>query len=485
MSTNLDTPASYDYVKDSKLLDELETYYSYVLDNISLNQADPVSAAVSFFNNSGKIFVDPQKQGRTRIYITRPNLNLRTIGNIERSRVLSYASSSKLGTTLARFLMFPEIVKNISVGGLYDPDNEEQSLTWGNLGIIKGTAWDGLVGGRGKLPPGNKTHSALEEDELESIGASFPIEKTPFIPVLSNLCTESSGGKDVILETEQTDQNFSGNHLVYGSGINESRGPGEITLTFDDIYGSPVFYIILMWVYYIHYVAKGICNPEREYIVNRIIDYTCSIYVFTLDTDQRTIIRATRYTGAFPKMIPFANIMHSKEIDIQALSKLSIPFQYNHACPMDPILFREFNMIAECALTCRSGKGSPNNLYGVTGDRVLSPAKFFYGMDHIITEQDALYFRNTYNPPKIPAKILKARYGFERANDIDIYGSVNGLNASKLFGDTTDIDYNKPTSFDGLAAFDRSQLGEYHGNTGDIYNYRSPYIVDENKLMYL
>ena len=38
---------------------------------------------------------------------------------------------------------------------------------------------------------------------------------------------------------------------------------------------------------------------------------------------------------------------------------------------------------------------------------------------------------------------------------------------------------------DGLTAFDRSQLGEYHGNTGDIYNYRSPYIVDENKLMYL
>ena len=79
---SVETPTSYDYVKDSKLLDELETYYSYVLDNIGLNQADPVSSAVSFFNNSGKIFVDPQKQGRTRIYITRPNLNLRTVGNI-------------------------------------------------------------------------------------------------------------------------------------------------------------------------------------------------------------------------------------------------------------------------------------------------------------------------------------------------------------------------------------------------------------------
>jgi len=480
MSTK--TPTSYDYVTDSKLLDELETYYSYVLDNISLNTADPISAAVSFFNNSGKIFADPQKQGRTRIYITRPNLNLRTVGNVERSRVLSYASSSKLGTTLARFLMYPQIVENISVGGLYK--RSDTRLTWKDLKVLKGTAWDDLVGGRGRLPPG-ATKRDEDNSSLEALGLSFPIEKTPFIPVLSNLCTESSGGKDVLLETEQTDQNFSGNNLVYGSGINESRGPGEITLTFDDIYGSPVFWIILMWVYYIHYVAKGICNPEREYIVNRIIDYTCSIYVFTLDTDQKTIIRATRYTGSFPKMIPFANIMHSKEIDIQALSKLSIPFQYNHACPMDPILYREFNMIAECALTCRPGTGNPRNEYGVTGVRSTTADMFFYGQNHTITEREALYFRNTFNPPMIPEKLLKPRYNFDRANDIEKYSSVNGFNSDKLFGDTSDIDFGQPTSIGGLKAFSHPQLGEYQGNLGDIYNYRSPYIVDGNKLMYL
>lgn len=479
---SVETPTSYDYVKDSKLLDELETYYSYVLDNIGLNQADPVSSAVSFFNNSGKIFVDPQKQGRTRIYITRPNLNLRTVGNIERSRVLSYASSSKLGTTLARFLMYPKIVENIAIGGLYKqkPKDDLEKLSWGELGVLKGTAWDGLVGGRGSIPgPGEN------ETYIEEIGLSYPIEQTPFIPVLSNLCTESSGGKDVILETEQTDANFSGNHLVYGSGINESRGPGEITLTFEDIYGSPVFYLILMWVYYIHYVAKGVCHPERNYIVNRIIDYTCSIYIFTLDTDQKTIIRATRYTGAFPKMIPFANIMHTKDIDIQALSKLSIPFQYNHACPMDPILFREFNMIAECALTCRTGNGDPLNPYGVGNGREKTADALFYAMNHMITEKEALFFRNSYNPRMVPNKLLNPKLDIDRANDIDRYSSVTGLNADKLFGDTSDIDFNKPTDLKGLKAFEQSQVGDYFGNVGDIYNYRSPYIVDGNKLMYL
>ena len=475
------TPASYDYSVDSKLLDELETYMSYVLDAASLNVADPISANVGFFNNSGKVFADPQKQGRTRIYITRPNLNLRSIGNVERSRILSYATSSRLGCTLARFLMYPSIVENISIGGLYKQKaaNDNENLTYKSCGILKGTAWDGYVGGKGALK-GRGSEEAIETD-----GYSYAIDKTPFIPVLANLCTETSGGKDIILETESTDANFSGNHLVYGSGINESRGPGEITLNFEDIYGSPAFYMILMWVYYIHYVAKGICNPEQAYIVNRIIDYTCSIYIFTLDTDQKTIIRATRYTGAFPKMIPFANIMHSKEIDIQALSKFSIPFQYNHACPMDPILFREFNMIAECALTCRTGEGSTLNEYGIDEDRTKGADYFFFGRNHIITEKEALYFRNTWNPPKVPTKLLTPSYGFERATDQERYATEAGLDADKLFGDTSDVDFGKRTSLAGFNDFQESQIGSYRGNLGDVYNYRSPYIVDGNKLMYL
>jgi hypothetical protein len=478
------TPASYDYVKNAELLDELETYYSYVLDNIGLNVADPVSANIGFFNNSGKVFADPQKSGRTRVYITRPNLNLRNVANVERSRILSYASSSVLGTTLARFLMYPSFVKDISIGGCYkreasSPDKE--NLTYGRLGILKGTAWDGMVGGKGDLPnaPGSK------EDRLEDEKLSYVIDKTPFIPVLGNLCSETSGGKDIILETEQTDSNFSGNHLVYASGINESRGPGEITLSFEDIYGSPAFYIILMWVYYMHYVAKGVCNPEIKYIINRILDYTCSIYVFTLDTDQKTIIRGTRYTGAFPKMIPFANIMHSKDIDIQALSKFSIPFQYNMASPMDPAIFREFNMISECTLVHRGGEGSEMNEFGVVGERCKSADLFFYGRNHIITEREALFFRNTFNPPKVPSKLLRPRYDIDRANDIDQYSAYDGFDSSKLFGDTSNIDEDKPTSMGGLKSFSEQKVGMYHGYLGDIYNYRSPYIADGNKLMYL
>ena len=486
---------SYKYTEDSSLLNEMETLYSYILDDMNLNVAEPTPANIGFFNHSGKIFTDPQKVGRTRIFMTRPNMNFRNEGNIEKCRILNYAIANKIGTTVSRFLMYPDIVNNISYGGLYLKNTEGNNvLTYKTMQTLVGTAWDGRVGPFGKLPSGEKlskegligaVQNATEDDIVKS-GYSYEIDRTPFIPLVSNLCTECSNGKDIVLETEQTDQNFSGNSLIYGSGINESRGPGEITLNFEDIYGSPVFYMILLWVYYIHYVAKGICTPELNYVCNRIIDYTCSIYVFMLDTDQETIIRATRFTGAFPKSIPFASIMHSKDIDIQSLSKLAIPFQYNFASPMDPILYREFNMIAECALTDRSGYGQINSDYGITDpNRVRDAARFFFGRNHVLTKKEALYFRNTWLPDKVPEKLYKQKMDIPRANDMFPYQGYSGLDADKLFGDTSNIDNGQQQFLAGKDSFSNSQLGLYKGNLGDIYNYRIPYIVDGNRLMYL
>lgn len=486
------------YTPNDSLLNEMETLYSYILDNIGLNQADPIAAAICYFNHSGRIYPDPPKVGRTRIFMTRPNLNLRSPGNIDRCRILSYATANKIGTTVARFLMYPSIVNHISFGGLYC-DTEKLNCTWKDTGTMVGTAWDGCVGRIGVRPSSDERsrynikmglygNMGNSEDVIAQTGYSYHIDETPFIPLVSNLCTDSGSGKDIVLETEQTDPNFSGNHLVYGSGINESKGPGEITLSFEDIYGSPMFYMILLWVYYIHYVAKGICNPEQGYIVNRIIDYTCSIYIFMLDTDQKTIVRATKYTGCFPKSIPFGNIMHSKEIDFQSLAKISVPFQYNFCSAMDPLIFREFNMIAECALTNRPGSGGYNSDYDIDEsrkDEIISSSKFFYGKNHNLSLKDALYFRNTWLPTSVPLKLLNPQIAIGRATDIEPYNSYTGMDANKLFGDTSDIDQGKNLNLGGHQAFEHYQIGDYRGYLGDVINYRTPYIVDGNKLMYL
>ena len=46
------TPKSLQYTINNELLDELETMYSYVLDNMSMNVADPVASNIGFFNQN-------------------------------------------------------------------------------------------------------------------------------------------------------------------------------------------------------------------------------------------------------------------------------------------------------------------------------------------------------------------------------------------------------------------------------------------------
>ena len=495
---------SIGYKPDTSLLNELETYYSYVLDNMAMNYADPVSANVGFLNNSGKFWTDPQKVGRTFVYITRPNLNLRSRGNIARCRILQYTCGNKLGITANRFLMYPDIVKYINYSGVPE-------LNYVRTGALVGTADDTIIGEYGRIDPNNgETNPGVEKT-----GHSYPIGKTPFNAVLSNFCTETSGGRDIVLNTEQTDQNFTGNYTIYASGINETRGPGELTLTFNDPYGSPVFLQMLTWVFYMHNVAKGVIVPEMAYGLNRILDYTCSIYVFMLDTDHKTIIRWNKYTGCFPVQAPMGNIMHGTEsLDTHGLEKLSIPFKYNFESPMDPAVLAEFNMISECALCSRHIKKGGSNLdYGVDlgedperpnfdpvdsafyNRHVTSPIEWFRGMNHYLTYKEALYFRNTWCPDEVPGKLLNPKNSYDRMTEIYTPGTVDGYwgpengNVGGVYGDERWIDDGAVNIENGMkptkTAFASWQLGNYFGKMGSTYYNRHPYVVEGNTLMFL
>lgn len=493
------------YKPDSALLDEIETYYSYVLDSMHMNYADPISANVGFLNNSGKQWTDPQRVGRTFIYVTRPNLNLRSQANINRGRILQYVTNSKLGITCSRFLMYPDIVKNINYSGFTD-------LSYKHTGALIGTVGDGKIGDLG---------SSKDESKIVTSGLSYPIQRTVFIPAISNFCTECSGGKDSVISTEQTDQNFNGNYLVYAGNLSESKGPGEVTLTFSDPYGSPVFKQILAWVYYMHYVSKGICYPEINYGLHRIIDYTCSIYVFMLDTDHKTILRWTKYTGCFPKNVPLNNITHNKEIDQQVLSNFSIQFQYNFESAMDPVVLNEFNMISECSLIKKktaAGKDqagfmkvstaeySSGYRYNVYGDgykpRITSAENWFKGMNHYLTEPEALFFRNSWIQQEVPEKWAVPHEGYDgtinevanpytgKAGESSILcGKPEGSN-NGVYGDERFIDDGLPSLEGGTMkpttnSFAHWQLGMYRGTMGETIQTRQPYIADGNKLMWI
>lgn len=476
-------------------LDILETYYANVLDSASLNMADPIGANIGFFNNTGKVMIDGPKLGRTLVFMTRPNLNLRSIDNVNRCKIFKYLTSSKLGFTLARQLMYSEAAAHLCYGGLIN-DLEFKH----NLKNIHGTCDDTIVGGMSCIDSGDTASNGSIIGSNPDL--SFPVDISNFIPLITNCCKETSNAKDLILETEETEGDYAGNKLVYGSGMDESLGPGEITLSFDDLYGSPVMNLMIIWVYYIHYVTKGIITPELEYIKNRIIDYTCSIYVFMLDTDQRTIIRWIKYTGCFPKTIPFGQILHSSDIKVEQLSQIQIPFQYNFASPMDPTVLAEFNMISEPALYYRSPtraalkdytKTEQRSSFNISTSNPNAPIHFFNGKNHMISMDEANRFMY-YNPPiYFPKRLLNVSDIANKVDELD-YAGYN-----KYVGtDAVNTRYIDDVAFYGehgrVPTNNNPELGEfgqlsmtnrYFGQMNQARNYGQPYIVDGNKLMFL
>lgn len=425
------------YRVDEDIVDVIQTQYAKVLDNAGLNVADPIAANVGFFNNSGKVYAEPMKLGRTVIFFTRPNLNLRREFNIQRSRIFSYYRSNPLGCALMRELMYPDLAGKMFYALYGKEDNHIP---------VRGTCGDSKIG---------------NETIIEGVN-SLPIVRSNFIPLLSNACTSTSGGRDIILEHYDTKGNFSGDRLRYAGGIDDTLTVGELTCEFEDMYHSPLLLIFYIWIMYMHYVSKAICDPERAYIIHRIIDYTCSIYIFMLGTDNQTIIRWVRYSGCFPVNIPFTVIQHSKELNTEALRTLSINMAYNFMCPMDPVVLSEFNMISGPSLYERLDK-----YYGLSDEVINS----FIG-EHSLSLVNAATILSEYGP-KYEGRIGSNTLPLRRVEPIE------GVSI------TGEDKYS--TGYEGLIngeGFNPLLKNRANGLISNNF-YGVPYITEGNRLMFL
>lgn len=426
------------YKTDEKLIDLIQNHYSRILDNAGLNVANPIAANIGFFNNSGKVFADPVKLGRTMIFFTRPNLNFSSEFNIVRSRIFSYFRSTELGKAVMRQLMYPNIAKMMCYHhyGPYNKESENQ-----NRVEILGPCVDTKIGDK-------------EIDE-----SLIPLVKTNFMPLLSNTCISTGASRDILLDTIETEANFSGDKLKYAGGIDESLTVGELQCDFEDIYYSPVMTLFFIWIMYMHYVSKAICDPYYEYMVYRIIDYTCSIYVFMLGTDNQTIIRWVKYGGCFPITIPFNAIQHSREPgNNDAIRNLGITFAHNFMCPMDPVVLTEFNMLSGPSIRYRLANQYDDYPGDITNSLISG---------HYLSQEGAMQLLTKY-PPRyepttasnsLPKKII------EKINNvgIDIVTGHEGPNGE---------------------GFNPAIINRVNGAIVNNF-YGVPYITEGNKLMFV
>lgn len=175
----------------------------------------------------------------------------------------------------------------------------------------------------------------------------FMASDSPFIIPLTNSLMSISGFPDFILDTETTSGGFYGEDQAFVRGSEMNMKAIDIELTFRDIQGGIIAAIFILWTRYMALVARGNVVAYPEDIVDRRINYSCSIYRFVLDPSMRFITKWAKCTGCFPQSFPIGNFFNigEREHYLHASEQFSIPFKVNNFEAMDPMILREFNKV--------------------------------------------------------------------------------------------------------------------------------------------
>ncbi len=278
--------------ENEELMDRIQKSYSEALDSVGINMADPLAAYSSHFNtNNETLGLDPQRPGKSHVFITRPDLNL-SADTIERIPFIKYILETDIGNVVCDLLQYP------------------------------GTTNESL-----NVPDEFKTNSVFD-------------------PLKSNTCKTVSGLKDMIMEKYETEGDLAGNQLTYAGGADGVESIGEVTLVFEDPQYSPIFLSHFIHFMYIHHLCKGTVRPHKEYLTERVIDYTSSIYIFKMAEDNKTILRWSKLTGCFPLNVPMASANHSRDVNLEEYSEFTTSWAYNRYEVMNPKILSDFNHIA-------------------------------------------------------------------------------------------------------------------------------------------
>ena len=187
---------------------------------------------------------------------------------------------------------------------------------------------------------------------------------TPFIPLLGNTCVSVDGAKDANMNTHTYEEDKYSSNMTVATGFDEMWSSGSLSTSFEDLAYSPVALMMMCWLFYIHYVSRGYICTTKDHIQARVLDYTCSIYVFVLGDDGRRIERWAKYTGCYPTNFPFSQqILHNITAEPDMLQKFSITWNFNRYEPMNPEVFTDFNFLSESEWLCKLKPAFWENAY--------------------------------------------------------------------------------------------------------------------------
>lgn len=173
---------------------------------------------------------------------------------------------------------------------------------------------------------------------------NFSDVRSLFIPAFTNQAKNFSPS-DINLDVVQGYQTREGYTMSIPTNTTQSETSNTLTISFMETSNFTLTKICEIWVNYIKNITNGTFTANPDMIKNNMLDYTCSIYYFSLAPDGRTIKYWCRYTGCFPTVIPYSPISYTKGNGSDNIV-LDIPFQYTIKEDMDPRLLEDFNMLS-------------------------------------------------------------------------------------------------------------------------------------------
>lgn len=208
---------------------------------------------------------------------------------------------------------------------------------------------DGYLGmTRAQLDPLSETYSHMRVKTRgkdgkdyytggETFRSSLSDPLNPFLVVLTNSLVSLSGWPDPRLDYYASDKGIRGEQWFKMDGTTEINYVYDLSATFNNGKGDPVYMMLKLWTEYIYRVGVGDLWPYPQMIARQMIDYMTRIYSFTLDETKTFITHWADCGAAAPGGIQTGAVHNydSQEIHKNSMDTVSMSFQavgarYNH-----------------------------------------------------------------------------------------------------------------------------------------------------------
>lgn len=166
-----------------------------------------------------------------------------------------------------------------------------------------------------------------------------------FIPLLSNSLISLSGWPDLQVPVYETPNGLFNQRHSHVDGVTNEYETFDLNMVFKNTRGSPILYLLLVWIYYQTYVYQGLLNPYLDMVIENEMDYTTRIYRLITDDRNKYLTHIACTGAAFPTSSPVGTIFdfNAEKPYLDSITDLNYQFKCSGFMFDEDILKLEFN----------------------------------------------------------------------------------------------------------------------------------------------